>query len=396
MEIGDSELDLDNVLDAEYMVSVCAGLVTIDNESDIIRLVHYTTQEYFERIRESWNPRAQQEIASSCLTYLSFKTFASGASRSDEEFEVRLAENVFYDYAATHWVHHVRTVQKDVFQLALPFLQNDALVASTSQIMSVKGVSYRKPGQYFVKQMTGLHITAAYGLLFLLEELLCVVDLKGLIQADSRDSNGRSPLSYAAESGQEAVVKLLAERDDVEMNSRDKYGRSPLSWAAREGREVTVELLLGNSCVDNDSRDRYGQTPLLMAASNGHENVLKLLLAESTISPESKDAFGRTPFSQATARGHIHIAMRILKAYSQRGITAPGGDMIVTSLPVPTRDGPTRWICDVCAYSIPDTSFRYHCGICNRGDFDLCQDCAESGAKCLDDSHILIKRTVRD
>ena len=43
------ELDEDNIPDVEDIVSVCAGLVTVDEESNIIRLVHYTTQEYFER-----------------------------------------------------------------------------------------------------------------------------------------------------------------------------------------------------------------------------------------------------------------------------------------------------------------------------------------------------------
>ena len=47
-QVGDSKLDKDNLSDVEDIVSVCAGLVTIDDESGIIRLVHYTTQEYFE------------------------------------------------------------------------------------------------------------------------------------------------------------------------------------------------------------------------------------------------------------------------------------------------------------------------------------------------------------
>ena len=45
VEVGESELDEDNLPELEDMVSVCAGLVTIDEESNVIRLVHYTTQE---------------------------------------------------------------------------------------------------------------------------------------------------------------------------------------------------------------------------------------------------------------------------------------------------------------------------------------------------------------
>jgi hypothetical protein len=49
VEKGESELDEENLPEIEDMVSVCAGLVTVDEKSEIIRLVHYTTQEYFER-----------------------------------------------------------------------------------------------------------------------------------------------------------------------------------------------------------------------------------------------------------------------------------------------------------------------------------------------------------
>ena len=54
VEIDEAELDEDNLPGIEDMVTVCAGLVAIDTESDIIRLVHYTTQEYFERTQNRW------------------------------------------------------------------------------------------------------------------------------------------------------------------------------------------------------------------------------------------------------------------------------------------------------------------------------------------------------
>lgn len=44
--VGDCKLDGDNLERIERIVSVCAGLVTVDEESKIIRLVHYTTQDY--------------------------------------------------------------------------------------------------------------------------------------------------------------------------------------------------------------------------------------------------------------------------------------------------------------------------------------------------------------
>jgi hypothetical protein len=43
VEPGEEELDQENIVDVEDIVSCCAGLVTVDEESNIIRLVYYTT-----------------------------------------------------------------------------------------------------------------------------------------------------------------------------------------------------------------------------------------------------------------------------------------------------------------------------------------------------------------
>lgn len=129
---GESELESDKIPRMEVIVSVCAGSGTLDDESNIIRLLHYTTQEYFECRRETWNHQAQQEIASACITCLSFITIASGASRSDKDFEARLAENVFFENAATNWAHHELALQQGVSQLALLYLCDEALVVVPS------------------------------------------------------------------------------------------------------------------------------------------------------------------------------------------------------------------------------------------------------------------------
>ena len=49
--------------------------------------------------------------------------------------------------------------------------------------------------------------------------------------------------------------------------------------------------------------------------------------------------------------------------------------------------------CNNCDKPIPDA--HWHCSICERGDFDLCQDCIEKGCLCDGEDHWLIKRFVK-
>ncbi|EHA25939.1 hypothetical protein ASPNIDRAFT_130463, partial [Aspergillus niger ATCC 1015] len=70
-----------------------------------------------------------------------------------------------------------------------------------------------------------------------------------------------------------AVVKLLLETK-TDINIKDSRGRTPLSWAARDGHEAVVKLLLQTKKVDINSKDSDGWTPLSLAAEYGHEAVV--------------------------------------------------------------------------------------------------------------------------
>ncbi len=56
---------------------------------------------------------------------------------------------------------------------------------------------------------------------------------KDRVDPDSKSNSGRTPLSWAAESGYHAVVKLLLVKDGVDPDSKSNSGQTPLSWAAR-------------------------------------------------------------------------------------------------------------------------------------------------------------------
>jgi hypothetical protein len=204
VEMGESELDEDNLQETEGMVSACAGLVTVDKESHIIRLVHYTTQEYFERTQMTWFSNAQRDITMACVTYLSFHDFSAGFCWTDKEFGIRLLQNPLYDYAVQYWGHHARAASAEVEKLILGLLESEAKVSAAYRAMLASEMVY---GYEVPTQTTGVHLAAYFGL----SEVMIAL-LENRHDPDVMDTYGQMPLSWAIENGHEAAAKLLLEK----------------------------------------------------------------------------------------------------------------------------------------------------------------------------------------
>lgn len=306
VEVGETQLDEENIPQLEDMVSVCAGLVTVDEQSSIIRLVHYTTQEYFKRKGKHWFPSAETDIAKTCVTYLSFAAFGSGPCVSDDELEQRLRLNPLYDYAARNWGHHTRQASS-LGREVTDFLQCQAKVEASIQALLFK--KHWSRYSEVARPTTGLHLAAFLGV----EEGIKALLGEG-VDADSGGIYGRTPLSWAAGNGQEAILKLLLDTSKVDVDSKDMDGTTPLSWAAWYGHEAVAKLLLDTCKVDADSRDDRGQTPLSLAAEKGHNAVVKLLLDTNKVDADSRttDYYGRTPLSLAAENGHNAVVKLLL------------------------------------------------------------------------------------
>jgi ankyrin repeat protein len=307
VEVGEPELDEGNFTQIEDMVSVCAGLVTVDEETNIVRLVHYTTQEYFKRTQDQWFPNAENDIIAICVTYLSFSVFESGFCQTDDEFEERLGSNPLYDYAARNWGYHARTASAEVESLIIRLLESGTKVSSSSQAMMASREYISPYSQRVPRRMTGVHLAAYFGRV---ETTMAL--LKNRHDLDSKDTYGRTPLSWAAKSGHEAVVKLLLE-EGAELETKDDDGQTPLSWAAESGHEAVVKLLLEKGTKLETKDTYFGRTPLSWAAKSGHEAVVKLLLEKGT-KLETKDTYyGQTPLSLATENGHEAVVKLLLE-----------------------------------------------------------------------------------
>ena len=303
VEIGEVELDPENVADVEDLVSVCAGLVVVDRESAIIRLVHYTTQEYFERVKDAWNPGAQSDIARTCLTYLSFNAFRSGSCFTDEQFEKRLRQNPFLDYAARHWGDHARAIEVEVSDLACSFLLESGSLSCAEQVLLVPGSRFRGYSQTFPVG-TNLHLTARFALPRITQKLL--TSLKGGTTdvVNVADNWNQAALSIAAEYGHNELVKLLLDAG-AEVNAQGGGYGNALQVASYIGYEQVIKLLLHRGADINAQGGLYGNA-LQAASIGGHEQVVKLLLEQGANVNAQGGQYGNA-LQAASVSGHKQI-----------------------------------------------------------------------------------------
>jgi ankyrin repeat protein len=191
----------------------------------------------------------------------------------------------------------------DHINMCLNFLRDTPKVECASQILLNNTPWGRQ------RTFSAIHMVAFFGLEGVLDHML---DEK--VEADERDGGGRTPLSYAAENGHEAAVKLLLERGGVDTNSKDEdFGQTPLQFAARNGKDAVVKLLLTRTETNVNLGDRFYQTPLLLAARNGHEAVVKLLLGRNDIiDVNSTSVDGWTPLRLAIVNGRDEVVKLLL------------------------------------------------------------------------------------
>lgn len=322
---GTAALDPDFLPATKLLVSLCAGLVIINEESSIVQLVHYTTQEYFERTKDKWFRDAELEITTTCVTYLSFNAFESGVC---DDIEQRLQSHPLYDYAAQNWGHHayeawksnetsaksceVKAKSEALSRLVVSFLKSAAKVEASGQALSAyvpdrNGFFSSERNQRNPKDITGIHL-ATY---FRLEnEVSCL--LGDGCSADLKDFLGRTPLLLATSDGNEAIVKLLLDSGTVDIDVKDERRRTPLWIASEQGHVAIVELLLNTNRVNVDAEDGRRLGPLLIAASNRNEAIMKLLLNTSSVNIDGKSSSDQTPLWIASEKEQETI-VRVLR-----------------------------------------------------------------------------------
>lgn len=240
VEITESALDPKNLPDEDILVSVCAGLATIDQPSGIMRLIHYTAQEFMERCRMERFPDAQTHIATTCLTYLNFDSFTTPCE-SDQEMSDRLEKMPFLTYAARFWGDHVRQGNEAKIQgLVWVYLRQTSRLACSVQVLNLPTYRFADYSQRFPRHVSGLWLAAYFGL--------------------------------------GGTVKAILSQSNETFEAANTSEGTALHQASRNGHEDVVRLLLDGGAQLDEGDSNFGRTALYEAIECGHLGVVKLLL----------------------------------------------------------------------------------------------------------------------
>lgn len=272
------------------ILASCAGLVSMNDQTGIVRLIHLSIAQYLEQLEEEWFPCIHSAISKVCIIYLSKDDFAKPNSRNKNLIKHWLSEHPFLAYSLEYWGYHARLAP-----------EGEVLDQIKSLILCSNRTDFLFRGLYFVlwdtlypcsDQIPGLFLTSYFELIAITRELLG----KGQGPNES-DSIGRTALYIASALGHAEIVKVLLDY------GADVSGRKPVGTIEESGSAWWLPPW---------ARDDPGSHALCVAAESGHIEVVQILI-ENDAEISAAGAFQDGALEGATFWGHTDVARLLLR-----------------------------------------------------------------------------------
>lgn len=200
----------------------------------------------------------------------------------------------------------------------------------------------QQQAQQSMRQEFDIFKAAKSGLLIACQD---IIDRLGTDELTRLDSDGASPIHWAALGGHVHVLRFFAEcRVPLDIRCNNNLGSQPIHWACCNGHIGAVDILLNND-VNIDTLDNKGCSPLIIAAQFGRtslagylmgrgarlqlvdkegdnalhwaafkgHNELVRLLVHSGFNPRQKDNFGQTVLHLACLSGTLQTVMDLVE-----------------------------------------------------------------------------------
>ncbi|KAK7044450.1 ANK-REP-region domain-containing protein [Favolaschia claudopus] len=248
---GDTSLDLDKVPHIETILAVCGGLVSIDKELSVVRLVHYSAQNWVA----SQFPNAHKEIALTSFQYLEFHDF-DGLWILDEE------KHSFAVYGQYCLEHTKRTnCEMELFSWVERFARKAYRWRVLWQSKHTPFWKY-EPWPAAKKDYQTLVLAAAGNLQTMTQHLVN--------KEQSEGGHHKWALALAGYAGHSEIIKLLLGLNVV----NPEWGMHP----AIQGKQTEIiKMLLDKGADMNIVDTKYGSA-LQAAAYKESESIVKMLL----------------------------------------------------------------------------------------------------------------------
>ncbi|KAI0885887.1 ankyrin [Annulohypoxylon maeteangense] len=268
----DEELDEDAVGDESDIANYCAGLVVVEGDSKTVRFVHYTTQEYFNSVRESEEfAHSHGDIALTCITFLGLNDITLSKGGYVAQMWPSQEETPFLAYAALNFGYHCgreaevlgsgeSDVSSETTELLLEFLKRPEHVnrAAITILLHLGGrVS---------SVMQEIDLRNA---LFTKAVAMDVAAFFGLIRSDAD-----RPFTVSLE--------WLIENTEQAGDPNENWFGNSLHWACLNDSVQSIEALLSSPSIKLDANQAIqhpiGWQPAVFAVGYGSLGALQVLL----------------------------------------------------------------------------------------------------------------------
>ena len=127
---------------------------------------------------------------------------------------------------------------------------------------------------------------------------------------DLADSEGRTPLSWAAERGNALAVETLL-RYGANLSSRSITGMTPLHYAAKAPDSACLEILLDNG-ASVAAKNKWNQSPLNIASFFQDDSSFIAPLLDHGADINEKDCYSSTALTCSTFTNNLNTAAYLI------------------------------------------------------------------------------------
>ncbi len=339
----------------EAVLSTCPPLLTLVNvhNAQVIKFPHFSAKDFLTSARF-----AEKCDTISCRFHISLVLAHTFVAQACLGILLHLDESITNDglqrfplaeYAAEHWIDHVRFegvskfVEDGMNRLFDPNKHHLAVwvwMHDPEANQRPTGRAKRPP----LPRGTPLHYAALCGFPTVIEFLVveCSQDVNSRAfndestplhwalsgehveiarvlfaygaDAKAEEKNGWTVLHQASLSGSVEFARLLVEHG-ADVTAQDKDGSTPLHQASRSGSIEHARLLVEHG-GDATAQDEHGSTPLDQALELGSVELVHLLL-ERAAHAIAQYRHGRTPLHQASKMGSVELARFLVEHGAQ-------------------------------------------------------------------------------